>query len=959
MESAPTHGGRCVDWGRVSQPLLTVRETGAAVLLEREREVSTVAAVIAAGAAGDSGVACIEGSAGIGKSRLIAHARELAVDEGFVVLSARGAVLEREFAFGVVRQLFEGSVARDPGLLDRGSAASAERIFKPATGVGETQPHEAPSFAALHGLYWLTVYLCDEQPLMLAVDDLQWCDPPSLRYFAYLRNRLEGLPVVVVVGLRSDEPAARGGLIEAIVSDPSTVPIRPAPLSEVADAALVRRRMGADAEDDFCLACHRATGGNPLLTTELLKVLAAERVRPTHEHVTLIGELGARSMSRAIFLRLGRLPAEATSVAKAVAILGDHAEPATIAKLADLDETRAANGVAALARAEILHPQPPARFVHPLVAAAVYRDVLVGERELAHRRAAELLAGAGTPVHAVASHLLLAPARGEPWAVHVLADAAARASAAGAPESAAAYLTRALAEAPGGEREGELLLALGQVEALTSGAAAAEHLRRGYRLLSDPRERASAAQVLARTLLFTSSPDDAAEVARRAAAELPPELSDLRDALEAFELFCVLFGAGDRRSFERLQRHHTHPVGPGVGAKMLAAIAAQAWMYACGPSDAISALSLAALAGGELIAADNGLLANCPITNLSFADRPEALDWWEVARGDAHRRGSLFAISSINLWCGHTLYRRGELVEAEESLSTCRVELEQWGHLELEAQIYCDAHLAAVLRERGDLTAARRALQKSRDPGGSDDGARYWLNSAIELLLAERRFAEALTAADDYARRFDDLVVNPMDAPWRSHKAYALSALGHRDEAQELVVAELELARAWGAPGTIARSLRALAMLEHERGLAHLEEAVALTAGSPARLEHAKSLVALGTALRHQRRPTAARDPLRAALDVAIVSGAERLTEQVRSELYATGARPRGATLTGVGSLTATERRVATLAADGATNREAAEALFVTPKTVEMHLRNVYRKLGITSRRGLPSALAQ
>jgi predicted ATPase len=299
-----------------------VGETGADALLEREREVSMVEALVTAGAAGESGVACIEGSAGIGKSRLIAHARERAAEEGLMVFSARGAALEREFAFGAVGQLFEGSVARDPGVLDRGSAASARRIFNPTTGVGETQPREDPSFAALHGLYWLTVHLCDEQPLMLAVDDLQWCDAPSLRYLAYLRNRLEGLPVVVVLGLRSDEPAAPSGLIEAVVGDPSTVAIRPAPLSEVADAALVRGRLGADAEDDFCRACHRATGGNPLLTTELLKVLAAEGVRPTREHVVLIGELGPRSMSRAIFLRLSRLPVEATSVARAVAILG-------------------------------------------------------------------------------------------------------------------------------------------------------------------------------------------------------------------------------------------------------------------------------------------------------------------------------------------------------------------------------------------------------------------------------------------------------------------------------------------------------------------------------------------------------------------------------------------------------------------------------------------------------------
>jgi DNA-binding CsgD family transcriptional regulator len=213
-------------------------------------------------------------------------------------------------------------------------------------------------------------------------------------------------------------------------------------------------------------------------------------------------------------------------------------------------------------------------------------------------------------------------------------------------------------------------------------------------------------------------------------------------------------------------------------------------------------------------------------------------------------------------------------------------------------------------------------------------------------------------AADDYAGRFDELVVNPMDAPWRSHKAHALSALGRQDEARELVGTELERAHAWGAPGTVARTLRTLGTLERDRGLAHLEEAVALTATSPARLEHAKALAGLGAALRRARRPTVAREPLRVALEIAVVSGAERLAEHVRSELYASGARPRTATLTGVGSLTATELRVAELAAGGATNREAAQALFVTPKTVEMHLGNVYRKLGIRSRRELPAALA-
>ena len=136
-----------------------------------------------------------------------------------------------------------------------------------------------------------------------------------------------------------------------------------------------------------------------------------------------------------------------------------------------------------------------------------------------------------------------------------------------------------------------------------------------------------------------------------------------------------------------------------------------------------------------------------------------------------------------------------------------------------------------------------------------------------------------------------------------------------------------------------------------------LEQAVALLERSRARLEHAKALADLGAALRHERRPSDARDPLRRALELADACSADALVEHVRAELYATGARPRTAALGGVDALTASERRVAGFAAAGQSNRDIAQALFVTPKTVEVHLSNAYRKLGIRSRRELAGAL--
>ncbi len=181
--------------------------------------------------------------------------------------------------------------------------------------------------------------------------------------------------------------------------------------------------------------------------------------------------------------------------------------------------------------------------------------------------------------------------------------------------------------------------------------------------------------------------------------------------------------------------------------------------------------------------------------------------------------------------------------------------------------------------------------------------------------------------------------------------------MGRTAEALALVEEELELARGWGAPSAVGHTLTVLGTLQREAGIETLREAIAVLEPSTARLEHAKALAALGSALRRRRQPTEAREPLRRALELAAVCGADGLAEHVRSELYATGTRPRNDAMSGPDSLTPSERRVADLAAGGQTNRDIAQALFVTPKTVEVHLSNTYRKLGIRSRRELPAAL--
>ena len=280
----------------------------------------------------------------------------------------------------------------------------------------------------------------------------------------------------------------------------------------------------------------------------------------------------------------------------------------------------------------------------------------------------------------------------------------------------------------------------------------------------------------------------------------------------------------------------------------------------------------------------------------------------------------------------------------------------------MSAGAYTVGFLARVYLEQGKLREARLMCDAAGPDGPGaravpgSDGDLYRRRGIVELLLAEDRAEEALAEIEAMVavlRR----TTNPSVVPWRTMKALALDRLGRTDEAVAVAADELGPARHWGAPSCLGRTLRVLGTLEREQGIAHLEEAVAVTEGTPARLEHAKALAALGAAVRRDRRPSDSREPLRRALELAESCGAIPLMEFARSELLASGARPRTSALGGVESLTPSERRVADLALGGQTNRDIAQTLFVTPKTVEVHLSNTYRKLGISSRRELAGAM--
>jgi DNA-binding NarL/FixJ family response regulator len=182
-------------------------------------------------------------------------------------------------------------------------------------------------------------------------------------------------------------------------------------------------------------------------------------------------------------------------------------------------------------------------------------------------------------------------------------------------------------------------------------------------------------------------------------------------------------------------------------------------------------------------------------------------------------------------------------------------------------------------------------------------------------------------------------------------------ALGAQDEARGLAEEDILRASAFGAPRALGVALRIAGIVQRDAGLKRLTDAVDVLAGSQARLEHAWALFELGSAIRRAGHRANARQPLRAALDRADRCGATSLADRALQELHAAGARPRRERLSGVEALTPQERRVAQMAAGGMTNRAIAQSLFLTTRTIEMHLANAYHKLDVSARTELPRAL--
>jgi DNA-binding CsgD family transcriptional regulator len=940
---------------------------GTTLLLEREAQVAALEALADAARSGGGQFAVIEGSPGIGKTRLLAEARAIADSAGMRVLAARGGEFEGGFACGIVRQLFEPLLASaSPDLraeLLSGPAARIAPLFEASELAASRDASAEGSFALLHGLYWLAANVAFQQPTLLAIDDLHWADTPSLRWLLYLTRRLEGVPLLVVAGTRPPEGESRDPtLVAELIADPEAAAIRPEPLGRASIAVLARELHDLEPDEAFCASLETATGGNPLFIGAVLDAVAQEGTSPTGEHAPRLLEIGAQGVSRAVGLRLARLPPEALALLRAASILGDGTELRHAAALAGVEARELGPAAAVLVRLDLLRREDPLEFFHPVVRSAVYETLDVVERDAAHRLAAELLLQDGAPPESAAGHLLRVAPQADSFVVSTLSQAAERSLAQGAADAAVGYLTRALDEQIDPTARADVLVELGLAERRTNGPAAADHLRAGLELVTDRSRRCMVALELGRALWFTDRIADALAVFQQALDETKRErYPDLYELLLAELISSAWFDPETYPIAEAaIGELDLDALHGDLGSEILLATMAH-YEYRLGLHRELAIdLARRALAPGNLLA--SGSMAFYYAVNVlprsGLID--EAVSIFDQAVAQARRRGDIFNVAFILMWRGSCQTHRGDLraavADLREALDLCVA------HGMLVAWPYTIGSLAHALLEQGDADEAARVIDQGDFPEQLplDQLHLAWFRLYRGRLRIEtgspERGVEELLQVGASARLV--ALENPSGVPWRGWAAEGLRLLDRNDEARALADEELALARRWGDPYAIGASLRVLGLVEgSEAGIALLREAVDLLAGSEARLEHAHALVDLGAALRRANQRTEARERLREGVDLARRVGAFRLAERANEEIAATGARPRKILQTGLDALTASERRVAQLAADGMSNKEIAQTLFVTIKTVEVHLSHAYRKLEISSRAQLDKAL--
>ena len=932
------------------------QQTAGRPLIERDAELGALSRAVAGVRGGGGNAILVEGPAGVGKTALVDNAAALASRAGFQVRRTAPGPHDREFSFGAVRALLEAPL-RDARpdlraeLLD-GPAAPARGLLV----CGETPDGDAVT-AAAHAIMWLCAGIGARRPLALIVDDAHWADRASLQTFAYIARRIEDLPVLLVLGARGADPRAATDLLSLIADARAVTTLQPAALS-VAGATRLIRRLVPEAPVTTCRMLHRAAGGDPWLLSELAAQIQVGDTTPDGDPEAL--EVTPR-LRDAVARRLAGLMPTDRAVAATLAVIGEGQSPHAVAQVAGVPVAELGTARAALAAAGLLCRDRDA-FAHQLVGDAIRDALAPAERDRLHRDGARTLLELGGPAEHLAGNALRSRPQSDPDLSKLLRRAARRASRRGAPSTAAEFLERALGERAPGDDRGELLASLATA---TFDAGLPGVRRQLHAALREPAEGEIRIDALTRLAALSAAEGEDGGALERVETELAGERGlRARMILEAAALDALI--AQPARHAERAWRASAvdlttaaDPVLRRVG------LAHRAWLETeQGSSNAerCAATALDALDGGHLLAdVERRSAYHLCIRVLVMTDAvPEARRAISALEQEAVQRGSV-RLRAGAAWHAAELSLRTGDIDAAERTATLALEL-----ADRDVNVFAGGAtrvLVCALAERGEFDRAHDLLRGRGFDG--ELGGRPWevgvLHARARLALAEGDFERAhADAVQAGAARAAQGRPNPTWTGWRATAARALAHLGRRDEAAALAEEELAQARAFGAPVPIAGALVARAVSEPDDAarMDTCEDALDVLDGQFAALESVRARLELGTALARMGRRVEARGALRPALAEADQVGAVLLARRARRELVATGLRPRRSALHGVCALTPRQREICELAADGHSNREIAQQLFLSIKTVETHLAVCYRKLEITSRRALRDALA-
>jgi DNA-binding CsgD family transcriptional regulator len=940
--------------------------SSASEILERDTELDRIAAALDSATKGAGKVIVIEGVAGIGKTRLVRETRELAQLRGFGRLQATGDETETSMAWGVVRQMVERSVSRYSGKVREAILAGPAGAALQALDVApEASAGDAEIARTLHALWWVAIDLSSTRPLLITVDDTQWADQPSVRFLGYLARRIADLPIALVVATRP--PSGGTGPLTELTVSPYVERLLPEALSPTAVAAF-HTPDGVVPCPEVVDAMHAACGGNPFLTGALLdELVSAGHNVGLPATADAISGLGPATVSRAM---LSRLSASALALAGAAAVLGLNASPWLAGQVATLSSDELPNAVESLVRANVLVGGVDGlTFVHPVIREATLAALGPLQEAAMHGRAVAELHARRAPARQLAPHLLTAPVGTLPDAADLLVRAAAESLAAGDHDVAAACLERALTERPDDsavrERLGRTLLRARRAE------EARTHLLAAAAAADEPDRRAHLLGEAASATLQVEGPEAAvAELAQQLAAWPGDTLSEDRLLLESRLGVFRTFVPAQRRIASGHLRQFSGLSGATEQQRTLLALLAQRGRYEADSATEVAALARRALADGQLF--DDAASANEGLVGWVLAAMALiAADGVDDVRAEidraltrVRRDGSPLDFAMVANTAGFLAWRIGDLTGMESEAEAMLAAVHHHDLTPETASLRATAaHFGALAAlERDDTERAQRCLDEfDAFAGDVRIMPRVWLLEVrARVLLADGDPVAALAHADTLRDAAADAALSPANLSWRTQASLAHLRLGDAETARRLADDHLDLCRGWGSPADIGAALRLRARSEADSGrqLERLAEAAEILEASVDRLEHAKAVVDLGESHRVAGRRTEARELLVRGAELAATCGATGLRTRAVEALEAIGDRPRRMVTLGAESLTASERRVATLASSGRSNRDIAQELFVSPKTVENHLGRVYTKLGIGNRRELAGALA-